>query len=72
LTGLTAAFLTTRVFLGLGLATSFFLMTFVFLATTFLASGFYTGLAFTTDFDADLLGDLRVTLAGVFEGAAGA
>jgi hypothetical protein len=56
----------------LGLVIAFFLMTFVFLATTFLASGFYTGLAFTTDFNADLLGDLRVTLAGVFEGAAGA
>lgn len=75
MTGLTAAFLaflTTRVFLGLGLATSFFLIAFVFLATTFLAAGFCTGLAFATDFDADLVGDLLATLAGVFEGADGA
>ncbi len=57
-TGLTAAFLTASVFLDLGLITYFFLITFVFLATTFLATGFVSGLAFTTDFDADLTGDL--------------
>jgi hypothetical protein len=53
-TGFTVTFFTTSVFLEVDLATAFFFIALVFLATGFEAAS----LAFSTDFDPALTGDL--------------